>query len=295
MDSADVWTNRHLFRTDLHVGTPPDDFAPDGQDWGLPAYDWEAFEDDDFAWIKGRARRAGELFSTYRIDHAIGFYRTYVRSGDGMQARFTPEGMRDQIALGEFVMRMMSRWAEVVAEDLGTVPPFLGPSLEKVGVPGYRVLRWDKEGEDFRDPACWPETSVATNATHDTETTAEWYDGLSAEDRERLRKIPALRELDPAAPFDERVRDLLLAAVYRSPSALALVPIQDVMGTRERINVPGTVAPSNWSLRLSATVEDLLADEATNERLARLAAEAGRNPPGSAERGAPEPKNDARG
>jgi hypothetical protein len=67
----------------------------------------------------------------------------------------------------------MMRWAEVIAEDLGTVPPFLRPSLETLGVPGYRVLRWEKDEQGaYRDPATWPEVSVCTNATHDTDTTA---------------------------------------------------------------------------------------------------------------------------
>ena len=34
-------------------------------------------ERDDFSWITARAMRAGELFSLYRVDHALGFYRTY--------------------------------------------------------------------------------------------------------------------------------------------------------------------------------------------------------------------------
>jgi 4-alpha-glucanotransferase len=60
------------------------------------------------------------------------------------------------------VLRLMRRWGEVVAEDLGSVPPFLRPALERSGVPGYRVLRWEKEGDAFRDPATWPNLSVAT-------------------------------------------------------------------------------------------------------------------------------------
>ena len=276
IDSADVWANRDLFRTDAHVGTPPDDDQPEGQDWGLPAYDWDAFDRDDYAWIKARAMRAGELFSTYRIDHALGFYRTYVHSTDGRTNGFSPAEERSQVALGERIMRIMTRWGEVVAEDLGTTPPFLRPSLQKLGVPGYRVLRWERDGEDYRDPASWPPASVATNATHDTDTTAAWYDGLPREDRERLRKIPGLGELDPEAPFDDRTRDLLLRTVYRAPATLCLVPFQDAVGSRERINTPGTVDAANWSWRLPKKVDELLADTSTTERLAGLAEEAGR-------------------
>jgi 4-alpha-glucanotransferase len=278
VDSADVWSNRQLFRTDLHVGTPPDDFCEAGQDWGLPVYDWRVLEENGFAWIKARAMRAGELFSLYRVDHAIGFYRTYFRSADGKSSGFTPADEAAQLQLGERLMRLMTRWAEVIAEDLGTVPPFLRPSLEKLGVAGYRVLRWEKEGDGYRDPASWPAVSVCTNATHDTDTTAEWYDALSREDREQLKKIPSLSSLEPEQGFDAGVRDLFLHALYDAPSTLVLVLFQDALGTRDRINTPGTVDAANWSYRMAMTVEELASDQELTGRLAQLANDAGRSP-----------------
>jgi 4-alpha-glucanotransferase len=170
----------------------------------------------------------------------------------------------------------MSHFGEVVAEDLGTIPPFLRPSLEKLRVPGYRVLRWEKDDQTYRDPASWPALSVATNATHDTEATAEWYDGLSVEERRELLRLPGLVNLDPERGFDDRVRDALLQLIYAAPSMLVLLPFQDAMGTRERINVPGTVGEENWSYRMAMDIEALLTDEASTARLAALAAETDR-------------------
>jgi 4-alpha-glucanotransferase len=275
-DSADLWANRAVFRTDLSVGTPPDDDAPEGQDWGLPAYDWPAMQRSDFAWLRARAKRAGELFAIYRIDHAVGFYRTFVRSVDGRTTGFTPTDEGAQVRLGETVMRLLRRWAEVVAEDLGSIPPFLRPSLERSGVPGYRVLRWEKDGDAYRDPATWPPLSVATNATHDTDTTAQWYDSLSAADRAHLLKLPGLQQLDPARPFDDQARDALLRVQYASPSTLVLVTFQDALGARDRINRPGTVNEENWSYRMPTSAQALSADPATSERLRKLAEETGR-------------------
>jgi isoamylase len=278
VDSADVWSNRQLFRIDRHVGTPPDESSPTGQDWGLPVYDWEALQRDELSWIKARAMRAGELFSLYRIDHAIGFYRTYYRSEDGRVSGFTPAEESEQVRLGERIMRLMGRFGEVVAEDLGAVPPFLRPSLERLGVPGYRVLRWERDGDSFRDPASWPVAAVATNGTHDTETTAEWYDALTQEERARLRTVPGLEGLDPTRSFDNQARDLLLRAIHSAPSTLSLILYQDAMGTRERINSPGTVAQENWSYRTDRSVEELATETEHTTRLARLAAETGRAP-----------------
>ncbi len=277
LDSADVWAHRELFRLDRRLGTPPDGDSP-GQDWGLPVYDWDALRRDDFSWIRRRAERAGELYSLYRVDHALGFYRTYSRSPSGKFDGFSPSDEAEQIQLGERILRTMSRFGEVIAEDLGAVPPYLRPSLERMGIAGYRVLRWERDQEEFRPPASWPEISAAANATHDTDTTAEWYDALSTEDRERLRKLPGLGELDPAKPFDDTVRDALLRALYASPSTLVLSTLEDLLGGRARINVPDSTEAPNWTYRAPKTIEELEADEAT-ARLAALAAETGRPPP----------------
>jgi 4-alpha-glucanotransferase len=302
IDSADVWANRELFHLDERLGTPP---APDagsreaspreaspregspreaslrgGQDWGLPAYDWEAMERDEFSWIRRRAKRAGELYGLYRVDHALGCYRTYSRSIDGRTAGFSPPEEQDQIQRGERLMRMMSRFGEVIAEDLGALPDYLRPSLERIGVAGYRVLRWEREGEDgrdFRDPAAWPEISAATNATHDTDTTADWYDALTPEDRERLRRIPALAALDPEAPFGPTARDALLRALYAAPSTLTLVTLEDLRGGRARINDPDAVE-GNWTYRMPVPIDELAADDELTARLSTLAVETGRAP-----------------
>ena len=101
LDSADVWSHPDNFRTDLRVGTPPEDGAPDGQDWGLPAYDWDHLQRGEFGWIRARAARAGSLFSAYRVDHVVGFYRSYVRSASDPQGWFWPSHESAQISLGE--------------------------------------------------------------------------------------------------------------------------------------------------------------------------------------------------
>ncbi len=282
LDSADVWSHRAIFRTDLRVGAPPDEMSPEGQDWGVPVYDWVALQRADFAWLRARAARAGELFSLYRVDHVVGFYRTFYRSPDGSSSGYTPHDEGAQVRLGEMVMRLMCHFGEVVAEDLGSIPPFLRPSLDKMAVPGYRVLRWERDGEKFRDPATWPALSLATNSTHDTETTAEWYDALPVERRRDLLQLVGLSHHAPDRPFDDVVRDALLKAVYAAPSTLAIVPFQDAMGSRERINLPGTLSDDNWSYRMAMDIDTLTSDEATAQRLAEIAMATDRaaRPPG---------------
>ena len=279
-DSADVWSRPGDFRLDRRVGTPPDAFSADGQDWGLPAYDWEVQRQHNYAWLEARAARSGALFDLYRIDHVIGLYRTWTRSAkDPKDASFSPAKEPDQIALGERLLEIFKRYGEVIAEDLGMVPKFLPPSLARLGIPGYRVLRWEKDDKGvYKDPASYPALSVSTNGSHDIETNAVWWDALPPEERKQLLAIPGLAaaKLDPGQAFDDRVRDALLRVLYAAPSALTVNPLQDLLGARERVNVPGTVAETNWSYRMPMDLAALAADRATRERLAALAAETGR-------------------
>jgi len=78
-DSADVWARQAQFRLDASIGVPPDAFSADGQNWGMPLYQWDVIAADDYGWLRERARRSASLYDGYRIDHLVGFYRTYAR------------------------------------------------------------------------------------------------------------------------------------------------------------------------------------------------------------------------
>ena len=281
-DSADVWSRPFDFRLDARVGVPPDAFSATGQDWGLPVYRWDVMERNRFAWMNARARRSADLYHLYRVDHVVGLYRTYYRPDDGGAPAFIPDTEPAQIRNGEKMLEVFSQGARVVAEDLGTVPDVVRESLTRRGVPGYRILRWEREweeeGQPFRDPSRWPALSVGTTGTHDTESLADWYDAMPADERAAFLRLPGLAALRERAPgrFDRGVRDAILDVVYRSGSDLLLLPFQDALGSRERINVPGTVNDSNWSYRMPMDVPALMADAGTTERLRGLAARSGR-------------------
>jgi 4-alpha-glucanotransferase len=281
-DSADVWSRPLDFRLDASVGVPPDAFSETGQDWGLPVYRWDAMAENGFEWMNARARRSAELYGLYRVDHVVGLYRTYYRLHAGGKPAFTPAEVPAQIRNGEKMMAIFAQGARVIAEDLGTVPDFVRESLTRCGVPGYRILRWEREwkqeGQPFKDPTTWAALSVGTTGTHDTEAVAEWYEAMDPAERRALLALPALAPLAArgARTFDEGVRDALLDLVYRSGSELLLLPFQDALGSRERVNTPGTVHEGNWSYRMAMEVAELANDVATTQRLRGLAARSGR-------------------
>jgi 4-alpha-glucanotransferase len=242
-DSPDVWARQQEFRFDATVGVPPDAFSETGQDWGLPPWRADVMRAGDFRWMRARARRYADLYDGYRIDHLVGLFRMYVRPIDKSQpAFFDPADEAAQIELGETLVRILrgaSGHPDVIAEDLGSVPPFVRESMARLDLPGLKVLRWerhrDREGQPPIDPAEFPERSVATTGTHDIEPLAATPEGASAGQRTAILK-----------------------ALLSAGSCLTLVPLQDVFGWTDRINTPAVVGEMNWTWKLPWPVETWL-------------------------------------
>ncbi len=276
-DSADVWARQEEFDLAASVGTPPDAFSATGQRWGLPPYRWDVVRQRGFTWLAARAARAAALFDACRLDHVVGFYRTYVYPAEGA-ARFEPPTESEQLALGEEIMHVFRRGGlDLIAEDLGTVPDFVRASLARLRIPGYRVFRWEREwhrpGRPYRDPATYPALSVATTATHDMTPTAVWWDELSADERAAVAATPSFRGRASEirwAPFTAALRDALLELLLGAGSRLVVFPIQDVFGWRDQINVPATDRPENWTYRLPWLVDRWLEEVEPLERAQTL-------------------------
>jgi 4-alpha-glucanotransferase len=92
-DSADVWENPVIFNRDLSAGAPPDMYAPEGQNWGFPTYNWEYQKKDGYRWWKKRLEIAARYYNAYRIDHVLGFFRIWASNRADSSAqlgRFIP-------------------------------------------------------------------------------------------------------------------------------------------------------------------------------------------------------------
>ncbi|HEY2106454.1 MAG TPA: 4-alpha-glucanotransferase, partial [Candidatus Binataceae bacterium] len=278
-DSSDVWANQHLFILDRLVGAPPDAFSAAGQRWGLPMPNWARMRADDLRWWRERARHAARLFDLMRIDHVVGFYRTYSFGPDSEAAgEFYPRDEEAQREQGEALFTMLKEEIgedTLIGEDLGTVPPWVRISLAALGVLGLKVFRWEKQDwrtphERFIPPAQYPELSVAVTGTHDTETVAQWWREAAAAERAQLAKAMNFpNRVDLKAPrLDPALLDAILEPLYAAPSRLVLAPVQDLFGWDDRINLPGSIADTNWTYRLPQTIERLAADPEIRRRTA---------------------------
>jgi 4-alpha-glucanotransferase len=284
----EVWARPDEVMFDVRLGVPPDAFSATGQDWGLPTYSWDRIAETGYAWMRQRGRRMAALYDGYRVDHLVGLYRTYGRPPQG-EPFFTPADEAAQRQQGEALLQILRETgATIIAEDLGVVPDFVRESLARLGVPGCKVLRWERDwhadGQPFVDPATYPARSAALTGTHDTETLAGWWTNAGSDERVALTRLlgatMSATSFDSAAPWSDSLRDAILETMYRSSSDELFLPVQDLFGWFQRINVPATVGEHNWTWKLPWPVDVLATNDTAAERqqtLRRLSKDAARS------------------
>ena len=92
-NGCDVWTEPKYFNLNGQAGAPPDDFSANGQNWGLPTYNWFEMLKDGCQWWNRRFKNMARYFDAYRIDHVLGFFRIWeipVHSVHGLLGQFAP-------------------------------------------------------------------------------------------------------------------------------------------------------------------------------------------------------------
>lgn len=313
--SADVFFERGGFDLSWCGGAPPETVFKDdaftqkwGQNWGIPAYRWDLMEQDDFSWWRRRVDKLTDVFHIFRIDHILGFYRIYsfpwrpqrnaeflpltheeaaAKTG-GLLPRFKPfpddteEQCAHNLACGDKYLKAVQEAAgdgEVVGEDLGAVPHYVRPHLEKVGIAGFKICHWEvRHGDDGQEHPIpggdYLRCSFATYATHDHPTIAAMWEKFrenqkSEEEDERVGAAWNLRVLSEFAGldlpddgwsfrrFDDEVKTALLKALLDCNSRYTALMITDIYGMTERFNIPGTLGGKNWRIRMPFTVAEM--------------------------------------
>jgi 4-alpha-glucanotransferase len=249
--SADVWSHPELFKLDssgtptVVAGVPPDDFSKTGQLWGLPVYRWEALQAQNYRWWIERLRTGLARFDVNRLDHFIGFVRTYEVSA---KAKTAANGWYEPGGGGAFFDAARNALGSLpfIADDLGAITPDVVALLDQLQIPGTRVLQFEFSAKlQFNScpPAPHPVKSVVYTGTHDNDTTAGWYSKLPDAQREALQK-------ELGADNREVVWAMIREALA-SQADTAIVPAQDLLelGSEARMNFPG-MAKGNWRWRM---------------------------------------------
>ncbi len=307
---AEAWANQELYAVSASVGAPPDDFSLQGQDWGLPPIVPDRLRTAGYApfiaTLRANMRHAGAL----RIDHVMGLARLFwVPAGgtpaDGAYVRYPFADMLGILALESERNRCL-----VIGEDLGTVPDEVRTALGAAGVLSYRLLYFERQPSgDFKAPAEHPRQSLIAASTHDLPTLAGWWSGTDIAVRSELGFLAAPEARDGQVVGRARDRAQLLLALERegllpegatvnpvsqpemtpafaraialylarSPAQVLAIQLEDVLGTLDQANLPGTVVEyPNWRRKLPLALERWPADERFVELTRALARVRGR-------------------
>ncbi len=157
-------------------------------------------------------------------------------------AFFTPAEEHHQRGLGEHIIGVFREsGAHIIAEDLGTVPDFVRESLERLQVPGYRVLRWEREWHHARAAVPRPRAlsrALARDHRHARHRPARHRLGRRPPDeRAAIAALPDLSNDGSRIRQRHARRGVEIAATRRAPIS-SVIPIQDLFGWRDRINTP---------------------------------------------------------
>ncbi len=294
----DAWAFPERFASGVSVGAPPDDYAPEGQDWNLPALLPARLAEDGFAWFARLLRASFAHAGALRVDHVLGFQRQWWipagrRAADGAYVQFPARAL-----LGTLARESRRARALVIGEDLGTVPPGLAARLARRGILSSRVLLFERDARGgFKAARQVSGRALVTANTHDLPSLAAFWSGRDLELRRELGVITDDASLARARERRETERRALLrrleaegavlgaepdapglcAAVYsflcRTRAPLVGVALDDLAGESEPVNVPG-VGPErfpSWTRRLGRGLEALAGDPAVARVLAGLA------------------------
>jgi 4-alpha-glucanotransferase len=288
VDGSATWSDKEVYISAATIGSPPDPFAANGQDWRLAAFLPSAIASGKHAPYRRMLDATMRYAGAIRIDHAAALRRLFLvplRSGpqDGAYVEYPQQQLLKILAEASAQHACL-----VIGEDLGLLPERLRDDLAEAQILSYRILSYERGENGFKPAADYPALALACISTHDHQTLAGWWRGADIEARrqhgivppgiseehlkerkaERRYLLKALEQAGidhptrlPSNATDRKLRDLVASAhrfIARTPSMLAAVRLADLTGETRPTNIPGTSdSYPNWKPKLSVPIEDL--------------------------------------
>jgi 4-alpha-glucanotransferase len=289
IDGSATWSERNSYVSDATVGSPPDPFAPQGQDWHLAAFHPAAITSGDCPPYQRMVTAAMRYAGAIRIDHAAALRRLFLVPLDstpdqGAYVNYPQDELLQILAETSSQFRCL-----VIGEDLGMLPEGLQDDLAEAQIFSYRVLSYEREEDGFKPAGAYPRLSLACISTHDHQTLAGWWRGADIKARSEHGIVPpdltrahveerqheredlkvALEEARTDPPHrlpaptanDDKLNALVISAhrfIAKTTSLLAAVRLADMTAEKRPTNIPGTSdSYPNWKPKLSVATEAL--------------------------------------
>lgn len=280
-DGYDVWREREAFALDASGGAPPDTFFVKGQNWGFPPLHPDGLQRQGLRYYIHCVRHHLRYARMLRIDHVMGLHRLYwVPAGfsptEGVYVRYPAEAFYAVLNL-----ESLRHKAEIIGENLGTVPLYVNDAMERHGLRGMHVSQFGirTEPSDALDKPA--RRTVASLNTHDTATFAGFWSGADIDDRAELGLLtqPEKEEehghraaqrhalvsyLRAGNRFDgdeitpEAVLRAWLGVLAQSEAEFLLVNLDDLWLEPLPQNVPGTWQERpNWKRKARFSLDEI--------------------------------------
>jgi 4-alpha-glucanotransferase len=314
--SADFWAYQDVFVPGLRLGAPPDAFSQHGQDWGFIPPNMEKLRETGYDLFVKEIRKNCAFGGALRIDHVMRLFHLYcIPEGDSpKEGAYVSQRVDDLLKI--VLLESVRNKVLIIGEDLGTVPPQVRDVLAKAHVLSYRLLYFEKDGQqNFLLPRDYPELALVTVTTHDLPTLAGFWthadikireeawmfknhDAVISASEEReadkrklvavlkdLELLPADYEYDTSTcgEMTDYIHAAVMGFLAMTPAKLFLASQEDLFKETDQQNVPGTISEyPNWSLKMKHTVEQLNNDPELKrfcEIFGKVVERSGRNKP----------------
>ena len=291
---ADAWAYRDFLIPGVKAGAPPDDFAPQGQDWGFQPANREKHRDQGYRLLADEIRRNCRPGGALRIDHVMKFFRLFwIAEGQAAaQGGYVRDYSEDLIKI--LCLESLRSKTLIIGEDLGTVPGEVREVLRQHRIFSYRLFYFEKDDSgEFRGPGEYPEWALAAVSTHDLPTLAGFWSsgdirlrrdlGLLPDDQafqtallhrihDKRRMIDTLHRtgfLSEAEARGLQAQDepLVTPSLHRAvigflvstPAKLVVLNQEDLFLDLNQQNLPGTTDQyPNWKRKMRYSLEDLI-------------------------------------
>ena len=245
-DGVECWLNRDQFSIGpdnklFEVGgVGPDAFSDIGQLWGTPIYNFERMKQDNYKLLVDRIGYLMNLCDYLRIDHFRAFDTYYVIPAGEETAR---NGVWKLGPSYDFFDKMYEKYPNInlIAEDLGDLRPEVLELRDHYNLPGMFI----SEFTIFDLTNLSTDRQIVYPGTHDNETLFGWYQNLTPENIEFIKKRLGVSD-------DDKLYDAIVKYIYTIPSLWTIFQMQDVLklDNTARMNLPGTVGAPNWMWKL---------------------------------------------